>query len=345
MAVVAEIVRWISAGVTAVVDGTPRTAASVNAGLTDLANRTRWLKDRMYDLLLGAPKTISAVDTALDRITVTGHGIGANIACQVFAANGGTLPGGLAISVVYYANVIDANTLELSATSGPGASVDLTAGFSGDCYIAIIPDWLSVLLIADSTWGYGKLTSLVCFLAGSQAVTGAKTFSDAKMSGTAKWGLTSRGVSRFQSGPWSSGATPSVMVMRSDSFAAAVGETWIKALTIPNGATLTKCTLTLDPGAHGALPAVKTSLAIVKRVLSTNTPSYVAAVLEDPAADVATYNPLHAFDSNTVAEVINNALNEYYVAVAWESGANSIAGDCIGVSWTATVTSQDDAAS
>jgi hypothetical protein len=45
MAFVSDLARWI-AGVRAVVDGTPRTAASVNAGLTDLASRTKWLNDR-----------------------------------------------------------------------------------------------------------------------------------------------------------------------------------------------------------------------------------------------------------------------------------------------------------
>jgi hypothetical protein len=57
------------------------------------------------------------------------------------------------------------------------------------------------------------------------------------------------------------------------------------------------------------------------------------------------YNPIHGFDSNVIAEVIDNTANEYYVTVTWESGADSVAGDMIGVAWTATVSSQDDGAS
>ena len=58
MAFIADIVRW-ALGVTAVVDGTPRTAASVNAGLGDLANRTRWL-NFFTEQLFGAPLAIEA---------------------------------------------------------------------------------------------------------------------------------------------------------------------------------------------------------------------------------------------------------------------------------------------
>lgn len=347
MAYLAEIVRWITAGVTAVVDGTPRTAASVNAGLSDLANRTRWLKDRMYDLLLGVPLTISAADTTADELTVTSHGIPANSAVQVFAANGGTLPGGLSAGTVYYVGVVDADTIYLSATSGPGAAVDLVAGFSGDCYVAIIPDWLSVLLIANATYGYGKLTDLIVFLGGAQTITGTKTFNAAKMSGTAKWGLTSRGVDRGGVGPWYRGTYPTQVVSH-EKFDLAVGLTAAKEFRPPNGSLLTGVTVYVSPAAHAALPANMPTLQLyredrttgVQGALATGSPIYT-----DPTTPAASYELSHGFTADAANEPIDNKTYRYYAVFTQESGANSATGQVNDITFAATVTEQDDAAS
>jgi hypothetical protein len=337
MAVVAEIVKWITAGVTAVVDGTPRTAASVNAGLTDLANRTRWLKDRMYDLLLGAPKTISAADTGTDRLTVTSHGIPANTAVQVFAANGGSLPGGLAPSVVYYVGVVDADTIYLSATIGPGAAVDLTAGFSGDVYVQIVQDWMSVLLIADSTWGYGKLTSLVVFLAGAQAITGAKTFSDIMVSGTNKYKLTSRSLTRTIDTMWVNntsginGLTPHCATLVGGS-----GDTWYSGLDLPHGQVITEISVRLDPANVGALPGTMPAIAITKFNRATGATTTFGTGTDTSASSVI-YSALHDMTISGMSETIDRSTYHYYLGVVGSSGATP-ANDINMIGATATIT-------
>jgi hypothetical protein len=320
MAYLAEIVRWISAGVTAVVDGTPRTAASVNAGLTDLANRTRWLKDRLYDLLVGTPLTISAVNTGTDRLTVTSHGIPANSAVQVFAANGGSLPGGLAVATVYYVDVPDANTIKLSTTSGPGAAVDLTAGFVGDCYVQIIPDWLSTLLIADATYGYGKLTSLVVFLAGAQTITGAKGFSDITATSTNKYKLASRGITRVHMGDWyedTGGLTR--MAPRS----IPVDSVSTSPLQLPNGSTLTEVTFYLDPANHSGtgLPGTMPTFQIWKQALATGVSSQIGSTATDASVDATAYSALHTIVKSGLSEVIDNANYRYWFIFTGEGGA------------------------
>jgi len=300
MADVAETTTY-SSGVTAVVSGTPRSAASVNAGLAKLANRTKWIKDRLYDLLLGAPLTISAANTTTDRLTVTSHGIPANTAVQVFAANGGSLPGGLAISVVYYVNVIDADTIELSATSGPGASVNLSAGFSGDCYVQIIPDWLSTLLIADSTWGYGKLTSLVCFLAGSQAITGAKTVTDITWSGTTRPKVTARSIARALAVTWTDGSGNAYCSIEQPIVAAA--GTLFAEFEVPDGQTLTSVSILINPDNVGVLPGTPPTFNGSALDITTSLPAGAGfGPIADPATPVASYNAIHEISSGVLSE-------------------------------------------
>lgn len=314
MAYLAEIVKWITAGVTAVVDGTPRTAASVNAGLTDLANRTRWLKDRMYDLLLGEARTISAANTTTYRLTVTSHGIPANTAVQVFAANGGTLPGGLAVATVYYVNVIDANTIELSASSGPGAAVVLTAGFSGDCYVQPIQDWMSVLLVADSTWGYGKLSDLIVFKAGSQAITGAKTVSDITLSGTTNIKVATRTITRALAVTWVYSGTKAGLTLQEPTIVA--GDVAYAEFELPHGQTLKNVTITIHPAAVGALPGTPPSFNGSAWDVTTGAAAGAGfGPINDPSVDAAAYNLVHDISSGTLTETIVGTSRIYSVSL------------------------------
>ena len=343
MTAVAEIQRFISS-VTAVVAGTPRTAASVNAGLTDLANRTKWLKERFYDLLLGAPLTVSAVDTGTDRLTVTGHSIPANTAVQVFAANGGTLPGGVSASTPYWVGVVDANTIQLYTAAGPSGLVDLTAGFAGDVYVQIIPDWFNTLLINNATYGTGKLGSLIMWLAGAQTVTGAKTFNDAKMSGTNKWGLTSRGVQRLGRGVWVDGAGKAYAVGGS----ALQDDVSKTVLELPNGATLTEISVWIDPADHTGtgLPGTMPYFQIIKTNTATQVGAQVGTNATDASANPTDYSALHVITKSGLSEVIDNATYVYSVAFYGEQGANKADITVLSVpKWSCTVTAQDDGSS
>ncbi len=309
MAFVSEVIQFI-AGVRAVVAGTPRTAASVNAGLSDLASRTKWLNERLYQLLLGAPLTISAVNTTTDRLTVTGHGIPANTAVQVFAANGGALPGGLAAATVYYVDVVDADTIKLSATSGPGAAVDLTAGFVGDCYAQIIPDWLSTLLIADATYGAGKLSSLVVFLAGAQTVSGAKTFADITVSGVTYYKLASRSLGR---------TVPCTFVDISTGLsyrmpcAIPATKTVGAMIDLPHGGSLTAMTVTIDPANVGVLPGTMPKVTVLR--IEASGASTDIGNQTDTSADFTAFSAVHEIAVTGMTEVIDTTLYTYRVDV------------------------------
>ena len=71
------------------------------------------------------PYTASTVDATADTLTITGHPFTSNMTVRVGAS---TAPTGLTIdSTTYYVIYVDANTIRLSATSGPSTQVDITA--------------------------------------------------------------------------------------------------------------------------------------------------------------------------------------------------------------------------
>ena len=71
------------------------------------------------------PCTVSAVDTTANTLTITGHPFTSNMTVRVGAS---TTPTGISLNdTTYYVDVVDANTVRLSATSGPGTQVDITA--------------------------------------------------------------------------------------------------------------------------------------------------------------------------------------------------------------------------
>ena len=72
------------------------------------------------------PYTVSAVDTTADTLTITGHPFTSNMTVRVGASS--TTATGISINdTTYYVNYVDANTIRLSTTSGPGTQVDITA--------------------------------------------------------------------------------------------------------------------------------------------------------------------------------------------------------------------------
>lgn len=175
--------------------GDPRTAASVRNMGQALADQSLWTWRRLQ-MLLGsfcpiggyAPSAISGVDTGADELTLVGHGLNNNDPVRLVAATGGSLPGGLSQDTVYYAIKIDADTIQVSTTSGPGSAVDITSALSGDVYIVKITD-PAVMLPTVGSVAAGKLSAILARfgrLTGSantwianNIFEGAVTFSDA----------------------------------------------------------------------------------------------------------------------------------------------------------------------
>jgi hypothetical protein len=333
MAFVTDVAQFI-AGVRAVVAGTPRTAASVNAGLTDLASRTKWLKELVGDSLVGAPLTVSAADATADTLTVTAHALPANTAVRIFAANGGVLPGGLTANTVYYVGVTDANTIQFSATSGPGAFVDITAGFAGDVYVAAIPDLMTSLLMSSVTYGSGALGSLVMFLAGTQAITGAKLFSDLTLSSTNTLKYASRSLTRAIQGTWVNLSSNTAYKGLFPSIPA--GQTVVLTFELPHGQVLTGVTITINPDDVGSLPTLPT-LDIGYITISTGVDTPVGATFTDLSGDFTTYSAIHDIAATALAHTIDAQTRQYY-AVFTNLSATAIS--IIGIRRTVTATSE-----
>lgn len=86
---------------------------------------------------------VTAVNTSTDTLTVPSHGLQANTACVVQSTS--SVPGGLTAGTsthagvpmgpYFYAIIVDADNLKLSATSGPGSAVDITSAGSGSITI------------------------------------------------------------------------------------------------------------------------------------------------------------------------------------------------------------------
>lgn len=80
-------------------------------------------------LLYATPKVIASVSAANDTITFTArHNLASNTAVRFTASAGGTIPGGLVEGTTYYVLLggnSDAKTIQVSATAGPGAALNI----------------------------------------------------------------------------------------------------------------------------------------------------------------------------------------------------------------------------
>ena len=76
------------------------------------------------------------VNTTANTITVPNHGFPSNYRVMLFAYSGSTVPSPFTrMTTPYFVDVVDANTIKLSASSGPGAAVDITNTGSGTIYL------------------------------------------------------------------------------------------------------------------------------------------------------------------------------------------------------------------
>lgn len=120
--------------------------------LGEINNRVRFMYNRLVTPIRGAYHTFTAsdVNTGTDRITITAHGWTLNDVLQYGNVGGTALSiSGVALPLsegfygaAVYAKVVDANTLELSATSG-GAALNITDAGSGTHYLWKVPSYLA----------------------------------------------------------------------------------------------------------------------------------------------------------------------------------------------------------
>lgn len=323
---------------------TTAVATDVRAGVTDLAGSLMWLKTRMYDLIFGAEQRI--IGRSGNQLEITGHGLVSNTPVQVFATSGGTLPPPLSATIVYYVRDVDADHIELSATSGPGAAIALIADGSADQWAQTVPAWISSVLVSDATYGTGKLRDLVMWLAGAQTVSGAKTFAgQVTIGGTNRLGYASRGRTR-RAKFITNGSDSGAELMGIDM---AVDSTRDVIIELPNGSTVTSLTIYIDPETHASLPGTMPT-ARLKRLDTAGSETNVSDLATDSSANAGAYSAAHTIVVNQqsgapLSLVIDNSLYTYRLTITGESGANKDIFALSAVTSLFSVTEQDDGAS
>lgn len=112
---------------------------------------------------VGAALTATtAVNASTDRITVTGHGLTTGAPIGITVDSGGTLPGGLTAGTLYYALVVDADTISLMVSPTGTTAIDLTTTGTGTLRIrncagtihSVMTETAQVTIAAGQTIAY-----------------------------------------------------------------------------------------------------------------------------------------------------------------------------------------------
>lgn len=88
------------------------------SGVVVIADSSAWTR-----------KTVSSVDTANDRLTVTGHGL--SNGQRVTVRSTSTIPGGITANTIYFVSVFDANQIRLFTDAGLTTLVNITSAGGG----------------------------------------------------------------------------------------------------------------------------------------------------------------------------------------------------------------------
>ena len=279
-----------------------------------------------------------------DQLEITGHGLASNAAVRVFASPAASLPTPLVANTVYYVRSIDADHIELSATSGPGAAITLTSGLSGDVWVQTVPSWINTILVADATYGAGTLKDFGGVEGRRAERLRGQDIHDLNISGTARAKYASRTLARVVRQPMIK--DDDALSLNLGSFDAVVDDVWYAMLGMFHMEPLW-CPLrsTDDPAAHASFPASLPKVSVFRRRLSTNADSIVDGPDPDTSADPTAYSAIHAITCTVdPVEVIDNTDYIYLVKLTWEGGANSADGDVMGATYSFTSSSYDDGA-
>jgi hypothetical protein len=103
-------------------------AAAVSAKFQHSSGYNIWTDAKTVSITASTDKTVSAVSTSLDQLTVTTHGFSTNTAI-VFTSSG-VVPTPLLAGKLYFAIVVNANTIQV-AESKDGPAIDITDAGSG----------------------------------------------------------------------------------------------------------------------------------------------------------------------------------------------------------------------
>ncbi|MCX6107299.1 MAG: DUF1566 domain-containing protein [Proteobacteria bacterium] len=100
---------------------------------------------------MGTPQAVTSINTTNSQLTVPSHGYTAN---QTVRVNYSTVPTGLISATTYYVIFLDANTIQLSQTSGPGTAVAVTGAGANVTIYAYATGTLNTISSIDDYYNY-----------------------------------------------------------------------------------------------------------------------------------------------------------------------------------------------
>lgn len=186
-------------------------------------------------------------------------------------------------------------------------------------------------------------------LSATQIFTGAKTFDNITASGTNRYKLASRSITRIVR------AQVITAPQAAARFEPQINGSWkqlntngtflAQQLDLPDGAVLTQVTVYLDPeNGHAALPARLPRFTISHTDITTGTNTSVQAEQIDASANAGAFDAYHSIVGATISHTIANAARRYFIGFEGESGVSARANLVyMGAITTYTVTSHDDA--
>lgn len=230
-------------------------------------------------LLYIAARKVASVDTGTaESITFASpHGLASNDAVRMFADTGGTIPAGLTGGTTYYAIPVDPYSIQVSASSGPGAAVNLTSAGSGDLYVYKVSE-------CPTLYVSSKNLNLV-----TSTVSSVNTGTD-EMTTSAAHGLTTGDAILFTTAV--GGATADLVYYASvvsttvfkvcTSYAAAIAGVPFLNLSTPATGTVIHCNLLNTTTAHGLGTADQVNITVgggtIIPGLATGTTYYARSV-------------------------------------------------------------------
>jgi len=147
-----------------VVVGKVTVAAAVSAKLQHSSGYNIWSDAKTVSITASTDKTVSAVDTSANTLTATGHGFTTNQAI-VFTSST-TTPAPLEAGRIYYAYVVDANTLKIRQYVGDESFIDITSAGSGTitvCAARVFSVTFQTTVAGDQTYlplkGAGRIVA------------------------------------------------------------------------------------------------------------------------------------------------------------------------------------------
>jgi hypothetical protein len=196
---------------------------------------------------------------------------------------------------------------------------------AGDVYVSVLPDWQGDLLMVDATYGTGIFASLVMWLAGTQTVTGPKTFDDITTNVDYKYASSSPPklqqcgwvIPNPAGGFWLLGLNQAVANSN------VASNKIFYQLGMPSGSTLTTLRIRVIPDVLGrpGLPATMPTFKVYKADFNGTTTLLATQI--DPSASVAAYETPHTVTMTIPDEVVDNSSFTYWLDLENESGVNS----------------------